>query len=135
MQARSELERRIRLASLRRQLPEPTDVNALLAELRSQVPERFRGLRQGTIWHRCQGDGGYDAACFVETCVSQVPGVEVHVLAPVVAACGFTIDDETAAANAFDDVKKWLALHGHESTASKREYYWQGAIELQFAVG
>jgi DNA-binding transcriptional MerR regulator len=124
----------LRVVSLRRTLGDTRDAAELERELLDRVPEVYRARRRGTLWHRCAGDPGPpEAECFVEV-RGAPPGLEAHVLPGVVAACGFSADDEGAANQAFDDVRRWVRLHGHDVAATKREYLWNGALEVQFPV-
>ncbi len=124
----------LRVVSLRSELADARDAAELERALLARVPTALRGPRRGTLWHRCAGDPGpIEAECFVEVRRAP-PGLQVHDLSPVVAACGFVADDEAAAHQAFDDVRRWVRLHGHALASTKREYVWDGVLEVQFPI-
>jgi hypothetical protein len=124
----------LRVVSLRSELGDARDAGELERQLLARVPVALRGLRRGTLWHRCAGDPGpIEAECFIEVRAAP-PGLQAHELQPVVAACGFVKDDEAAAHQAFDDVRRWVRLHGHALASSKREYFWDGVLEVQFPI-
>src|SRR5262249_62285933 len=103
-----------RIASVRARLGAPTDIAELEAELLDRIPEHARGRRRGSLWHACEGDPApLEAEHFVELVAPVTdPRVITRTLPALVAACTFSIDDESAAHHAFAEMRQWMTRQG-----------------------
>jgi DNA-binding transcriptional MerR regulator len=134
------------VVSLREKLQNYDQVDELFATLERRVAPRVLYDQRGAIFHRClKGDGEIDceALRFLKHPVAAIRGLKVYESQRARVAFTYHYGSENSIRTTYQSMTGWIAAHGYQLSAAKREIYWPASekkgetsslTEIQFPV-
>jgi DNA-binding transcriptional MerR regulator len=126
----------IHIASVRAKVESYTDILRFEQELLSALPLQAIGDLRGVLWHRCADSGSLEGEPFVAL-KHKVPSRSFYDLkqlpAATVASAYAGLDDDSAE-QAYDAIRRWMNITGHQLEGPKREIYLDQMLEIQFPL-
>jgi DNA-binding transcriptional MerR regulator len=126
----------IPIASIRSKVRSYTEIDNLEWELLNALPSQSIGDLRGTLWHRCADSGSLEGEPFVAL-KQWVPArgfYDLKQLSAATLACAYSGPDDDSAEQAYDAVKRWMAIAGYRLAGPKREIYLENMLEIQFPL-
>jgi DNA-binding transcriptional MerR regulator len=134
------------VVSLREKLQNYDQVDELFTTLERRVPPRVLCDQRGAIFHRClEGDGEIDCEVlrFLKHPVAAIRGLKVYEFQRARVAFTYHYGSEDSIRTTYQSMTGWIAAHGYQLSAAKREIYWpapehkgetSSLTEIQFPV-
>jgi DNA-binding transcriptional MerR regulator len=134
------------VVSLREKLQNYDQVDELFTTLERRVAARVLYDLRGAIFHRClEGDGEIDceALRFLKHPVAAIRGLKVYESQRARVAFTYHYGSENSIRTTYQSMTGWIAAHGYQLSAAKREIYWPASenkgetsslTEIQFPV-
>jgi len=124
------------IASVRAKVESYRDILRFEQELLNALPLQSIGSLRGVLWHRCADSGSLEGEPFVAL-KHKVPFrsfYDVKQLPAATLACAYSGLDDESAEQAYDAIRKWMKITGHQLEGAKREIYLDQMLEIQFPV-
>lgn len=124
----------LRVASLRGEVRDYSEISSIERELHAQLPERCKGKFRAVLWHRCAAEGALDGEPFVEIKegVRPLASIAISRLPDTIVASAYTAPDDAAAESAYAALREWMSVFGFELAGPKCEIDYSSLLEIQF---
>jgi len=122
------------VASVRAKVRDYSEIARFERDLLEALPAEFCGDLRGVLWHRCADSGCLEGEPFValKRPLPRRSIYDVKELPAITAAAAYSGLDDQSAEQAYDSLRRWMAVGGYRLAGPKREIYLDNLLEIQF---